>query len=514
MTDDDKADGEDLAQFGYKQELTRSLGSFSSFAAGFSYLSVMSGMFQLFAFGFGLAGPMVWLSWIVVFAGMMLVALCFAESSAAFPIAGSVYSWATRQGSEAWGWMTGWIMLVASIASVAGVAVAWQISLPTISPAFQFVGDGTGKYDFAENAVVLGLILLALITAANVAGIKVMAKANNLGVMAELLGVSLFIGLLLTHLHRGPGVVVHSMGLPAASNLGVGGAVLIAAIMPGWVMFGFDTAGSLAEETRDPRRRAPRAILNALAAGGGAGAILLLVALMAAPNLRDPKVASQGLPYIVQALLGSGIGKGMLVFVVISTAAGALAIQTATIRFIFAMARDGKLPFGKQLGHVNPKTHTPVAATLVVGIAVALILVATARQPKIFTVITSVSVVLIYLAYAMSLAAQLRNRRRDSGPSTKEAGHFSLGRWGMPINVVGLLFLSLGAINFVWPRPQIYGAGAYRWGGVIFVSLTVLCGLMYRVFWHAPTDAALSEHRIAADLSGPPDDRLAEEQLA
>ncbi|WP_164835964.1 SDR family oxidoreductase [Actinacidiphila soli] len=345
MPDNNKVDGEDLAQFGYKQELTRSLGSFSSFAAGFSYLSVMSGMFQLFAFGFGLAGPMVWLSWIVVFAGMMMVALCFAESSAAFPIAGSVYSWATRQGSEAWGWMTGWIMLVASIASVAGVAVAWQISLPAISPVFQFVGDGTGKYDFAENAVVLGLILLVLITAANVAGIKVMAKANNLGVMAELLGVSLFIGLLVAHIHRGPGVVAHSMGLPAASSLGVGGAVLIAAIMPGWVMFGFDTAGSLAEETRDPRRRAPRAILNALGAGGGAGAILLLVALMAAPNLRDPKVASQGLPYIVQVLLGSGVGKGMLVFVVISTAAGALAIQTATIRFIFAMARDGKLPF-------------------------------------------------------------------------------------------------------------------------------------------------------------------------
>ena len=134
-------DVDDLAALGYKQELTRSLGSFSSFAAGFSYLSIMSGMFQLFAFGFGFAGPLVWWAWIAVFAGMMLVALCFAETSAQFPIAGSVYSWASRQGSEAWGWMTGWIMLIASIATVAGVAVAWQISLPAISRHLQVLED-------------------------------------------------------------------------------------------------------------------------------------------------------------------------------------------------------------------------------------------------------------------------------------------------------------------------------------------------------------------------------------
>ena len=489
-------DVDDLAALGYKQELTRSLGSFSSFAAGFSYLSIMSGMFQLFAFGFGFAGPLVWWAWIAVFAGMMLVALCFAETSAQFPIAGSVYSWASRQGSEAWGWMTGWIMLIASIATVAGVAVAWQISLPAISPFFQFVGDGNGKYDFAENAVLLGLILLVLITIANVAGIRIMSRTNNLGVMAEITGVSLFIGLMLAHVHRGPSIVMHSLGMPAASKLGIGGAILIAAIMPGWVMFGFDTAGSLAEETHDPRRRAPRAILTALAAGGGGGLILLLLSLMAASDLHDPKVASQGLPYIVQTLLGAGIGKAMLVFVVISTAAGALAIQTATIRFVFAMARDGKLPFSKRLSHVNPKTHTPVTATVGVAVLVALILIATARQPQIFTVLTSVSVVLVYIAYAMALAAHLRSRRVQDGVLKKVPGHFSLGRWGLAINIAALLFLILGAINFVWPRPQIYGAGAYRWGGVIFVAATLGGGLIYRRFRHAPVATELSEHQI------------------
>ena len=71
-------DSNELAKFGYKQELDRSLGSFSSFAAGFSYISILTGVFQLFAFGFAFGGPAVWWTWPIVFVGQMSVALCFA----------------------------------------------------------------------------------------------------------------------------------------------------------------------------------------------------------------------------------------------------------------------------------------------------------------------------------------------------------------------------------------------------------------------------------------------------
>ncbi len=82
-------DSHELAQFGYKQELDRSLGSFSSFAAGFSYISILTGVFQLFAFGFAFGGPAVWWTWPIVFIGQMSVALCFAE------LAGQ-YRWPAR----------------------------------------------------------------------------------------------------------------------------------------------------------------------------------------------------------------------------------------------------------------------------------------------------------------------------------------------------------------------------------------------------------------------------------
>src|SRR6201992_794994 len=187
-----RGDSDELAGFGYKQELDRSLGSFSSFAAGFSYISILTGVFELFGFGFLNAGPAVWWSWLVVFAGQMAVALCFAELAGQFPLAGSVYQWSKRVGSDITSWMTGWILIIGSIVTVAAVAVAWQVVLPQVSTKLQFIGSAAnaGLYntpDGAKNALILGAILVLIATVVNMLGVKVMARINNFGVMAELI---------------------------------------------------------------------------------------------------------------------------------------------------------------------------------------------------------------------------------------------------------------------------------------------------------------------------------------
>jgi amino acid transporter len=82
-----------MEHFGYKQSLDRSIGAFGSFAAGVSYISILTGTFQLFYFGFGTAGPAYLWSWPLVLVGQLAVALCFMELAAKYPIAGSVYNW-------------------------------------------------------------------------------------------------------------------------------------------------------------------------------------------------------------------------------------------------------------------------------------------------------------------------------------------------------------------------------------------------------------------------------------
>ena len=134
MSEPVHADAHDLASFGYKQELNRSLGSFSSFAAGFSYISILTGMFQTAALGFLFAGRAFIWAWPVVFLGQMTVALQFAELAAHYPLAGSVYQWSKRLAGKPWAWNTGWIYLCAQIVTIPAVALAWQVILPQITP--------------------------------------------------------------------------------------------------------------------------------------------------------------------------------------------------------------------------------------------------------------------------------------------------------------------------------------------------------------------------------------------
>ncbi|MGZ3318723.1 MAG: amino acid permease, partial [Isosphaeraceae bacterium] len=152
----------DLAGFGYRQELDRSLGSFSSFAAGFSYISILTGVFQMFSLGFAAAGPAFFWTWPVVFLGQLTVGLGFAELAAHYPLSGGVYQWSKRAGSPGLGWMTGWVYLACAVISLAAVALALQASLPQIAPAFQVFGDGSDETDRAKNAVLLGCTLIGL----------------------------------------------------------------------------------------------------------------------------------------------------------------------------------------------------------------------------------------------------------------------------------------------------------------------------------------------------------------
>ena len=77
------------------------------------------------------------------------------------------------------------MMLTASIVTVAAVALAYQITLPLIDAFFQFYGDGTGQYDYAANAVILGTVLIIFTTIINAIGVKLMSRINSTGVASS-----------------------------------------------------------------------------------------------------------------------------------------------------------------------------------------------------------------------------------------------------------------------------------------------------------------------------------------
>src|SRR5262249_5296708 len=153
--------------------------------------------------------------------------------------------------------------------------------------------------------------------------------------------------LLGAHAMRGPAVVLDTQGRADSGLFGYFGPFFAAMIMASYVMYGFDTAGTLAEEPKNPRRTAPRAILQALIAAAGAGALLMLAGLMAVQNLGAEELgkATGGLPYIVTSTLGEGLGRVFLCDVIFAITVCTLAVHTGTVRLIFAMSRDNQLPF-------------------------------------------------------------------------------------------------------------------------------------------------------------------------
>ncbi|WP_125613256.1 APC family permease [Specibacter cremeus] len=474
-----------MDEFGYSQTLDRSIGKFASFAAGISYISILTGVFQLFYFGFGTAGPAYAWSWPMVFVGQLMIALCFAELAGRYPVAGSVYNWAKRLSSPTSSWMAGWLLLISSVVSLAAVALALQITLPQIWSGFQFVGNGSGPYDFALNGVVLAGLLITFSTLVNSFGVKLTTRINSFGVFVELTAAVLLVLALAFHVVRGPSVFVHTGGIGHGQSLGYFGAFLIAALASGYVMYGFDTASSLGEETKDPKHTAPRAIIRAVTASFLLGGLILFLSILAAPNLLDPKLGSAdgGLQYIVLEVLGNPFGKAFLVCVVIAITVCCLAVQAASARMIFAMARDNNLPFSRYLSKVHPKHKTPTVASVVTGACAMIPLIVNIGQPAIFTIVSSIAIVLIYLSYLLVTLPMLRNRLQKKWPlrDGAEVG-FSLGRWGLVVNLVAVLWGVAMTVNLIWPRTAIYNPlppfqWYWRWGGVIFVGAVVVGGL-------------------------------------
>src|SRR5213595_3436647 len=154
-------DEQDLARFGYKQELKRSLGTFSSFAVAFSYISPSTGIFTLFFLGMGALGGVLWWTWPVVALAQFVVALNFAELSSHFPVAGSVYQWTKYLAGRTYAWFTGWFYLFAGILTVASVCATLPIALlPAINQMFGWHLNVTfGSADQAAVAVITLIII-------------------------------------------------------------------------------------------------------------------------------------------------------------------------------------------------------------------------------------------------------------------------------------------------------------------------------------------------------------------
>jgi amino acid transporter len=477
------ADAHDLGRFGYKQELRRVLGVYSSFAVAFSYISPSTGIFTLFApIGLAIAGPFFFWSWPIVALGQFIIALNFAEVSSHFPVAGSVYQWTKYLSNRTYSWFTGWVYLFAGILTVTAVVatVPGLVLIPLLNNL------GVGLENNAGNQIIIALLVLASTTILNIFGVRLVALINNTGVVFEILGMVVFALILLIFYHHQPvSVLTDTSYLGSSNQIGV---FLAAMFMSLFVIYGFDTASTLAEETKNPRVEAPKAVLASVVGAFIIGTVFLLALIIAIPDMQKFVAGAGAVPAtvtspadILNAVLPTWMANVYLVVVLAAIYVCCLAIQTSTIRLAFGMARDGKLPLARYYNKVHPTLHTPLGACLVVGLLAAVPFLYYSGAGLIAISATG----MIYLSYLLGNVAILIARLR--GWPT-EGAPFKLGGWGTIVNIVALVWGGSMLINFLWPRAAsnpplnaLPGLGSFG-GFPIFeatVGVIVIVGAIY-----------------------------------
>jgi APA family basic amino acid/polyamine antiporter len=367
-----------VAAEGEASNLNRTLGPFSLMALGIG-LILGAGVFVLTgAAAAQFAGPAISLSFLIAAAGCALAALCYAELTAMMPASGSAYTYAYVTMGEIVAWIIGWNLVLEYVFAASYVAVGWSgyaggllaslgLGLPhaLASSPVQVVDGQVSLTGGLVNLPAVGIS--ALITAVAIRGIRISAIINSSIVVVKTITILLFIvfgALYVDPANWQPFVPENSgrFGEFGWSGVVRGASVVFVAYL------GFDAIATTAQESRNPQRDMPIAIVGSLAICGllYCLAAIVLTGLASYRGLNVPNplaVALQNadghLDWLVPLVnIGATIGLASVL----------LGIFLAQPRVLMAMSADGLLP--KPLGVVDPRYRTPARATLLTGVAV------------------------------------------------------------------------------------------------------------------------------------------------
>ncbi len=347
------ASGE-LADFGYTQQLKRSLGLKDLLVYGLVFMAPTA-PFAIFGPVFNVSHGMVPLVYLIGVVAMIFTAISYREMSRAFPIAGSVYAYAGRGLSAPAGFLAGWAILLDYLLIPTLLYVTGAAAMSAIVPAIP------------EPAWVVFFVVVN--TVINMLGIETTARANRIMLAALLLVLAAFLVLAVIAIVQGVNGAHWSTDPifnPATFHPDmIFGAVSVAALS----FLGFDAISTLAEETKGGPKVVGRATVLSLLIVAGMFIVQTYLAALLLPG-KTSFVGTEAINdafYGVAHLVGGGTFKAIAALTVALSAALAdsLVAQAATSRLLFAMSRDGQLP--RFLSHVHPKRRVPQRAVLLVG---------------------------------------------------------------------------------------------------------------------------------------------------
>jgi len=357
--------------------LTRSIGLFEAVAYGVGII-LGAGIYVLIGPATGLAGNSVWVSFIIGALISSLTGLSYAELSTMFPKAAAEYIYVKRAfKNDLLAFLTGWLIIFTGIVSISTVALGF---------------GGYFKAIFAFPIFLSALILIIMLSLLNFIGIEKSSKVNIIFTAIEVGGLLIVIILGMSKI----GTVNY---FEAPNISGVFGA---AALMF-FAYLGFEDIVNIAEETSNPQKNLPRALLLSIIIT----AIFYVLVGLAVVNLANWQVLSVSqapLSFAVSTVLGPNGFSIMSYIALFATANTVLITSIVGSRMIYGMAKDNAIP--NILSKVHKKTKTPWIAILTTMIFSMLFiflgdieLIANITSLGVFITFALVNLSLIWLRY-------------------------------------------------------------------------------------------------------------------
>jgi amino acid transporter len=259
--------------------------------------------------------------------------------------------------------------------------------------------------------------------------------------------------------------------------------------------YGFEACGDVAEETPDASRMIPKAMRMTIYIGGAAASWVCLAFILSISDIgavisgkdTDPIVT------LLRAAMGENGFRAVIVVVLVSFVSCLLSLQAAGSRLIFAYARDQMIFCSKPLSALSPGHHVPALALVVMGAIPGLIALSALWLADAIATIISFAAVGIYISFQMVVLGALLARMKGWRPS----GPFTLGGWGLPVNIIALAYGLCAIVNILWPRPATPNDPWYSSYGMLCTTAAVmLAGAAYMVLakpyerGHAPAGDA------------------------
>ena len=492
----------DLELLGYRQQYDRNFRRFASFAIAFSFISITTGIFTTYGFVLANAGPLGIWTWPLVILGQTMVALVFAALVSRIPLAGYSYQWMSRLANPYIGWLVGWFVFAFLIVDT--VAVDYALGQTVIPALFGYTGTIDNTWAVTALLVAMQAVLICLSTVWS-------SRVNNVAVATEVIGIGgltiliLIVGaiaskLAFSHLFS-KGVVAGAPNYFGFGTLGHVTPFIFAFLLGAFTIVGFEAAGNLAEETDKPERVVPRAMWLSVVLSGALGFAFLLAISAATHNIPALTAATTPVADIVKYVLGGVVGRIFLAFVTFSIFSCGLVIFITASRVTWAMARDERFPGWQVLRRVNARLRTPLAATLLVGVLLEIVLsifaTRTGTLVNLFSSATLMPAIIYFVTVVLYVAA------RNKLPAGRG---FSLGRWEWPVVAIALVWLVFELLIFrdaSFKLPWEYVGVMVGIGLVYFVYMLVV-----RKPMTMPGMAVLPEEVAAAEpqVEVPPSD--------